>query len=87
MMLYGESYYYHNVIVLIYRGMGDLVNLVTVNSLNSAAILMIDETVVIDTLKFYCCLLVILISNKKRYKFHYIYDINLSYYGILTGPQ
>ena len=68
MMLYGfsESYYYHNVIVLIYHSMGDLVNLVTVNSLNSTAILMIDETVVIDTLKFYCWLLVIL--AQKRYK-------------------
>ena len=68
MMLYwsSESYYYHNVIVLIYHSMRDLVNLVTVNSLNSAAILMIDETVVIDTLKFYCWLLVIL--AQKRYK-------------------
>ena len=63
MMLYesSESYYYHNVIVLIYHGMGDLVNLVTVNSLNSAAILMMNETVLIDTLKFYCWLLVILV--------------------------
>ena len=68
MMLYGssESYYYHYVIVLIYHSMRDVVNLVTVNSLNSAAILMIDETVVIDTLKFYCWLLVIL--AQKRYK-------------------
>ena len=44
--------------------MGDLVNLVTVNSLNSTAILMIDETMVIDTLKFYCSLLVILETQK-----------------------
>ena len=68
MMLYGfyESNYCYNVIVLIYHSMGDLVNLVTVNSLNSTAILMIDETVVIDTLKFYCWLLVIL--AQKRYK-------------------
>ena len=58
--------------------MRDLVNLVSVNSLNYAAILMIDETVVIDTLKFYCWLLIIL--AEKRYKFQYIYDIILSYY-------
>ena len=68
-MLYesSESCYYYNVIVLIYHSMGDLVNLVTVNSLNSAAILMINETVLIDTLKFYCWLFNIL--AEKSYKF------------------
>ena len=63
MMLYesSESYYYHNVIVLTHHGMGDLVNLATVNSLNSAAISMINEMVLIDTFKFYCWLPVILV--------------------------
>ena len=60
--------------------MRDLVNLITVNSLNFAAILMIDETVVIDTLKFYCWLPVIV--AQKRYKFQYLYDIILGYYTV-----